>query len=197
MEFGVPSVKDAGLIVAAYLLGSASVAYYLVRFRTGQDIRAVGTGTAGGSNVGRVLGTPGFVVTFLGDLAKGALAATAALYLGLATWAVVSVMIAVVAGQIWPFQLGFRGGKGLATATGATVVFDYWIVIAVVAIAGVALAVSRRRTLSGLLAVVAAPRVAVLLDHPQTDVVGLSVIALIVLFAHRENVRDTMRPARS
>ena len=196
MEFGFPSVKDAGLVVAAYLLGSVSIAYYLVRFRTGQDIRVIGTGTAGGSNVGRVLGTPGFVITLTGDLAKGALAATAALYLGLATWVVLLVMIAVVAGQIWPIHLGFRGGKGIATATGAIVVFDYWIVMAVIMIAGIALAASLRRTLSGLLAVAAVPGVAALFGHTRPTVLGLAAIALIVLFAHRTNIRSMMRPAR-
>ena len=196
MEFGYPYLKDLVLIFSAYVLGSVSIAYYLVRIKTGQDIRDLGTGTAGGANVGRVLGAPGFLMTFTGDLAKGALAVAAALYAELGTWSVLSVMIAVVVGQIWPAHLGFHGGKGFATATGAAIVFDYWIVIAAVVIASVTLVALRRRMLSGMLALALAPGVAALLGHTQRAVLGLSALALIVLFAHRENISSIIWPDR-
>src|SRR5687767_9587168 len=103
------------VLAAAYLLGCFSTGYYLARLRTGQDIRSVGSGSAGGSNVGRLLGKSGFAITMLGDTLKGALAVAVGVYAGLAPWLLGVVMLAVVLGHIFPVQLGFRGGKGLAT----------------------------------------------------------------------------------
>ena len=183
------------VILASYVLGCLSVGYYLVRFRTGQDIRGLGSGSAGSSNVARVLGAPGFVITLVADVAKGASAAWAAFYFGLTLWGVMLVMIAVVMGQIWPVQLGFRGGKGVATALGAVLVFDYRLVILVLLLTGLILAVARQRTVSGLVAVAFFPGVAAIMGHSQTGVIGVSALALLILFAHRANIEEIVRAA--
>jgi glycerol-3-phosphate acyltransferase PlsY len=178
------------VISACYALGCLSTGYYLVRFRTGRDVRLLGSGSAGSMNVSRALGTPGFVVTFLGDVAKGATATLAAVYFGLGPWGVMLAVVAVVAGHIWPVQLRFRGGKGLATALGAVLLFDYWLVIAVVIVAAITLAVARNPTMSAMIAVAAAPGVAAIMGHPFVDLIGISMVALFILNAHRSNIRE-------
>ena len=179
----------AALVLAGYLLGSLSTAYYLVRIRTGEDIRTLGSGTAGSTNVGRALGASGFAVTFLGDAAKGALAALAARYFELGPWGAVLVILAVVAGQVWPVHLGFKGGKGLATAFGVILLLDYRLMIVLAAIAALVLLFLRHRMLGGLVAVALGPGVAALLGHPHPTVLGLSAVAMLLLFAHRSEIR--------
>jgi len=62
--------KEIAVVLASYVLGCISTGYYLVRFRTGHDIRTLHSGSTGARNVGRVLGRTGFIVTLAGDLAK-------------------------------------------------------------------------------------------------------------------------------
>jgi glycerol-3-phosphate acyltransferase PlsY len=71
--------QATGSVLGAYLLGCFAIGYYLVRARTGKDIREIGSGSTGARNVGRVLGKPGFVLTAFGDFGKGAATSLGAL----------------------------------------------------------------------------------------------------------------------
>src|SRR5579872_1257598 len=70
----VPPAQISAVLSAGYLLGCLTVGYYLVRWQTGRDIRQAGSGSVGAKNVGRILGVGGYLITFLADFAKGALA---------------------------------------------------------------------------------------------------------------------------
>lgn len=188
--------KSVGMIVAAYALGCVATGYYLVRARLGVDIRTLGSGSVGSRNVGRALGPPGYTLAFLGDMLKGAIAVGAALSLGLNAWIVLLVMVAVVAGHIWPAQLGFHGGKGLATAAGVTLMLDFWILVTVVLVMAIAFAVLRQATPSGLVGAALAPGLAALLGHSQVEVMGVGLIALLILAAHRQDVRAVFAAVR-
>ena len=144
-------------IVASYFIGCFTAGYYWTRWRTGQDIRRFGSGTVGARNVGRTLGAGGFTVTFLLDLAKGALAVAAALWLGLRPEAVVACMVAVVVGHNWPMQLRFHGGKGVAVSLGALLAYDPFIVLCLVAIFLPIFAILRNFTLGGMTAFALGP----------------------------------------
>lgn len=185
--FTVPA-KELILICAGYLLGCFSPGYYLVLLRTGQDIRMIKSRSTGSTNVGRVLGVPGFVATLLGDFAKGGIALWAAVHFGLSPWGITWVMIAVMAGHIWPAQLGFHGGKGLATGFGILVVLDYRIALIVGGIAAVG-SMLGLGTASLMVAITVSPVVAALLDHRGPEIAGLVVLVLLVLFAHWDNIR--------
>jgi len=175
-------------IGAGYLLGCFLTGYYLVRWRTGQDIRAVGSGSAGSTNVGRILGVPGFIATLVGDTAKSGVGLWFAMHYGIAPWGVALVMIALIAGHIWPAQLGFRGGKGLAPLLGIGIVLDYRVTLIIggLAMLGPALRLGRSTFLA---AVVLSPAVAAMMGHPAAEVAGLSGVILLILIAHRANVR--------
>src|SRR5262245_50638104 len=127
------------VIVISYGLGCFSTAYYLVRWRTGQDIRSLGSGSAGARNASRVLGKGGFAITFLGDFVKGAIAVGLARYLDLPSFGLAAAYIAVVAGHLWPIQLGGKGGKGASTALGGGLVVDPMLGLATLAVALVCL----------------------------------------------------------
>lgn len=110
------------LLVAAsaYALGCVVGAYYLVRHRRGVDVRASGSGTAGARNVYRSGDLVGATLTLVWDLAKGAMVVVVAAQLA-PPWSAAAAILGVVAGHVWPVQLGLRGGKGVATATGCTI----------------------------------------------------------------------------
>jgi glycerol-3-phosphate acyltransferase PlsY len=115
----------------AYGLGCLATGYYLVRWRTGDDIRTLGTGTTGAFNVMRRLGAGGFLLTSAGDLLKGVIAVALARLLGADTTGQLLALIAVVIGHNFPVQLRGRGGNGLATLTGALLIFDValWLLL--------------------------------------------------------------------
>jgi glycerol-3-phosphate acyltransferase PlsY len=128
--------KDILAIGLSYAIGCVSTGYYVVRLWTGADIRKFGSGATGARNVSRLLGRSGFVITFLGDFAKGLVAVWLASMLTKQHWVITASLLAVVIGHIWPAQLGFRGGKGIATALGGGLFFD-WHGCSVVDVAGV------------------------------------------------------------
>ena len=192
----MPYTRELSVVLLAYALGSFSTGYYLVRLRTGQDIRRLGSGTAGSRNVARTAGRAAAAITLAGDAAKGALAVGTAVLFGLEPWAVLLVIAAVVAGHIWPVQLRFRGGKGLATVMGAVLVLDYRLVLVAYVVAAITLRLTRQTTAGGLVAVLLTPLIAALIGRTQTDVIGLSLLAALILFAHRENIRSIVKEAR-
>jgi glycerol-3-phosphate acyltransferase PlsY len=185
----MPDVQWFLLVAIAYALGSVSTGYYLIKLRTGQDIRLLGSGSTGARNVSRTLGTLGFAATLVGDASKGAIAVGLATISGLDERGLIVVTVAVFAGHVWPAQLQFRGGKGLATVMGAVLVMDYWVVIVTLLVAAIALAASKRFTASGLLAVALAPVLAAATDRASSDfVIGLSALVALIFFAHRQNI---------
>jgi glycerol-3-phosphate acyltransferase PlsY len=108
-----------GVIAGAYLLGSISFSYLIVRLAKGHDVRTVGSGNAGATNVARAAGKAAGAAALLLDCGKGIVAVTGARALGAPSLVVGAAAAAVVVGHVFPVFLGFRGGKGVATAAGA------------------------------------------------------------------------------
>ena len=189
--------REVALIAAAYAFGCISTGYYLVRLRSGEDVRRLGSGSVGARNVGRTLGKRAFAITMTGDAAKGAIPVAAALFLNLEQWAVMAVVFSVVAGHMWPAQLGFRGGKGLATAMGAVLVLDFRLALAAFALAGIAWLISRNATGSGLGAVALTPIVALVAGHAPFTAVALTIVAIMIMFAHRANLKTIFAGIRT
>jgi len=185
--------QDLVAILVAYLLGCIATAYYIVRLRTGQDIRQLGSGNVGGRNAGRVLGPAGFAIVAVVDALKGLLAVLFARYLGVGEWTLALVMLAVLAGHIWPAQLGFQGGKGAATFIGALAGYNVTIALLAAGVFVVLFVILRSFTLAGLLALVLTPFGMLLLGLPPFDIIVVAVLALLVIFAHRENLRTKIQ----
>lgn len=113
----MPEPFNLALVLLAYALGCMNAGYYLLRWRDGRDLRTLGSGNAGARNAARVLGPWGFAVVFALDASKGLLAVGAARW-----WAPEAAALCAVAatlGHVYPLQLQWRGGKGVATAMGA------------------------------------------------------------------------------
>jgi acyl phosphate:glycerol-3-phosphate acyltransferase len=176
-----------GLCLCAYVLGCFTSGYYLVRWFTGQDIRETGSGSVGARNVSRVLGKSGFLFTVLFDFGKGAFVVWAAEHFTSDGRLVALAMIAVVAGHIWPAQLRFRGGKGMATSLGSLVVFDPQLALTFLVLFLCLGALLRRTILPSLVALAAVPLVSWWLEHNQAKMLLLSFWAALALIAHRKN----------
>ena len=188
----MPFGRELLVIVSAYLLGCVAAGYYLVRLRLGRDVRGLGSGNVGARNVGRVMGAPGFLVTLGVDFFKGAVAVWLAKESGIDAWAVTATMLAVVVGHIWPVQLQFRGGKGIATSIGAVLAFHNGIALVLALVFAAAWMLARNLTIAGLLAFAVTPLVVFLLGFPLGNVFGLSSLALLILVAHRKNIREEL-----
>ena len=184
------TLSDYLVILLAYLVGGISPGYLLVRLLLDTDLRTVGSGSLGARNVGRVLGKKGFYFTLVTDILKGAVMVWLAGWLEFPPGVVAAVVVAVIAGHIWPLWLNFHGGKGIATGLGAFVALDYRILL----IGGVVLLVTymmtRRFLPSWVATLVAMPLFAYILGYPMAVVVPLILAAAIIVFAHKENIRQ-------
>jgi glycerol-3-phosphate acyltransferase PlsY len=181
-------IRDIVCIAAAYLLGGVCAGYYLVRMKTGQDIREQGSGGVGARNVGRVLGRSGFVATLLGDALKGILAVVIARTFSVSEPAQSAVVVAVIAGHIWPLPLQFRGGRGIATAIGALLVFAPGLALLLLVMTLMLMIFRRGFIISGLAAFALLPLAALALSVSGYVVAALAGCSAMVLFAHRERI---------
>ncbi len=191
--------KVISVVFAAYLMGCFVTGYYLVRWRTGKDLRTLGSGSLGARNAGRLLGSGGYFTTGLLDFAKGVAAILLARWAGLNDWALGVAALAVVAGHNWPAQLGFHGGKGIATGYGAVLALAPWVAGAMWGVFLPITLLLRSSTLGGVAAFLAAPLLAMAFSARLPVVVTFALLGMIVAFTHRRNVRDELvkRPASS
>lgn len=182
--------QASGAAFSAYLLGCFTSGYYLVRWMARQDIRDIGSGSVGARNVGRVLGKTGFLLTVLFDFSKGILAVWATRHFTADDRIVLLSMLAVVAGHIWPAQLRFHGGKGMATSLGSLLIYDVRLAMTFAVIFLCSLACVRRTVLPALFALACIPIAAAVTDRTPSHITLLSLWAGLVLFAHRRNLMD-------
>ncbi len=176
------------LIAAAalgYLLGSIPFGLLLTRLGGFGDIRAIGSGNIGATNVLRTGNKMLAALTVACDVLKG----TAAVLLG-GAWgpeAVLAAGAAVVVGHMFPVWLRFRGGKGVATAFGVLIVIAWPIALAAILVWFATAFYSRYASLAALAAAVASAAIAgFIVDQPRAALISL--IAILVVVRHRQNV---------
>lgn len=189
---GIQLGRAVMVILACYALGCLTLGYYLVLFSKGKDVRLSGSGSVGASNVGRALGLWGFGLTAAGDLIKGAVAVWATERVTASDGLKIVAMLAVVVGHIWPLQLRFHGGKGVATSTGALIFLNPWSTGGLFLLFGVGLAVLRNTVLAAMAAFSILPLLSGFIGQPILQTVGFAVLAALLLFAHRQNVREEL-----
>ena len=182
------TLNDSLMILSAYFIGGISPGYLLVRMLRGVDLRTIGSGSLGATNVGRVLGREGFYFTLILDILKGVFAVLLARSLEFQPEIVCAVVVAVIAGHIWPLLLRFHGGKGIATSLGAFVALDYKILLIGGIVLLITYLVTRKFLPSWIATLVAMPLIAYFLGNSTSVVVSLLVSAVIILIAHKNNI---------
>jgi len=180
-------MADLLAVLAAYLMGSIPFAQLLSR-RRGVDLRRVGSGNVGASNVLRTLGVRPAVLAMMLDAVKGTVAVLVAQRLTNGVAAPVMAGLASMVGHVYPVWLRFRGGKGVATAAGAFAVLAP--VAAAVAAGAFLLTVALTRFISvgSMVAALTLAAWAIASDAPTIVGIGAAIGAALVLIGHRANV---------
>lgn len=177
------------LVAAGYLLGSVATAVLVSRALGAADPRSGGSGNPGATNVLRLAGRRAAALTLAGDVVKGVVPVLAAQAAGLPPGPVALVALAAFLGHLYPVFFGFRGGKGVATAFGALLGMEPLLGGAVLATWLVVAGVSRYSSLAALAASVLAPVYAWIGSGLPVVVGAVSVMAALLVWRHRANVR--------
>jgi glycerol-3-phosphate acyltransferase PlsY len=174
-----------------YLAGSVPFGLLLARLGGAGDIRSIGSGNIGATNVLRT-GRKGLALaTLVADIAKGCVPTL----LGYAYFGpdiAVAVGLGTVVGHCFPVWLSFRGGKGVATAAGVILALTPLVVLPVLAVFAIVVWWTRFVSLASCLAAIAAPAVAWLLGHHQATELYV-LLALIIVIMHHGNIRRLLR----
>jgi acyl phosphate:glycerol-3-phosphate acyltransferase len=187
------------IAIAAYLLGSIPVGYLLVRIFRREDIRTVGSGNIGATNVLRSGGKALGAATFLLDVCKGALAVLlAAMIAGSVLPTVpqrnVEALAALFAvlGHMFPVWLHFRGGKGVATGFGVFLVAAPWAALSAITVFAIVCALTRYVSLGSILGAASFPVFAGFMVKGERPVFFIAVqaaVALLIIVKHHPNIR--------
>ncbi|MFT4037457.1 MAG: glycerol-3-phosphate 1-O-acyltransferase PlsY [Thermomicrobiales bacterium] len=179
------------LFVLGFLAGAIPFGYLAGRMMQGIDLRQIGSGGTGATNVLRTLGKKASAAVVILDFLKGMLPVLAAAWLGAGPGWTAAVAVATVAGHCWSPFIGFKGGKGVATGGGAAIaLFPAVLVVLPIML----LIVWRTRYVSlgsvigALLAVVVATAATLVGALPWQSAVAIALIAAIIVFRHRENI---------
>lgn len=179
--------------IIAYLIGSIPTGYLIVKAKTGQDIRTVGSGSTGATNVKRVLGKNYFFLVMLLDALKGALPvvlaklfATVGVSLGLAP---VIAAVAVIIGHSKSIFLQFKGGKSVASGVGTILALNWVVGIVIALIWGVITYTTKYVSVGSIIALVISPFVMYFLGAPIAYVAYCALGAIYIVYLHRENIK--------
>ena len=176
------------LIVFAYVVGSVPSGYILGKM-SGIDVRSIGSGNIGATNVVRALGKGRGALTLLADTAKGYLPVLVALRLELGAAAMALVAIAAFLGHLYPLFLNFRGGKGVATALGALLALVPTATLVLIVVFGVTVLASRIVSLGAIAAAIAAPLVIWLFSQSLVFFAMGLFLGAMVIVRHRSNIQ--------
>ena len=188
-----PMPADIVLLVVAYLLGSISVGLMLARLRGGVNLRQSGSGNIGATNVARTLGKGAGILTLLGDGAKGLIAVLLAQAYGSSLFITAAAALAAVLGHMFPLYHRFCGGRGVATALGVLLPTLPLAVLCGLAVWLAVVALWHYVSAGSMLAAIAVPLFAVVFSYPPPLVLTATVIALLILYKHRENIQRLLR----
>jgi glycerol-3-phosphate acyltransferase PlsY len=195
-------VPFAGYILVAllgYLLGSIPTGYLVARAR-GLDIRMVGSGNIGATNVFRILGKPAGIFVLIMDAAKGWVAVAIGTRLVAKwldaypddlhfEWLQLCAGVASVLGHNYTCWLRFKGGKGVATSAGVLLALVPWALLVIVSLWVVVLVLTRYVSLASICASAALPLSVWLIHYSRTMIAIAAGLSCLAIYKHKANIR--------
>ena len=192
------ALAAAGLVAAAYLVGSIPTGY-LVGKRRGVDVRQQGSGNIGATNVARTLGRRLGVLVLVLDALKGAvpvalwriaeLESRVPVGGSLAPYLFTAFALAPILGHCFPVWLRFRGGKGVATALGVFLVTDPLVTLVGLGVFALLYAATRIVSIGSMLAATSIAVTAAVIGRPGPVVAVAAGGAVIIIVKHHQNIR--------
>lgn len=180
-------------LILAYIIGSIPTGYIIVKAKTGQDIRTIGSGSTGATNVKRVLGKNWFFIVMALDAIKGALPVilaklfvTAGVSLGLAP---VIAAVAVIIGHSKSCFLGFKGGKSVASGVGTILALNWMVGLIIAVVWGIITYVTKYVSVGSMIALFISPFLMYFLGAPIAYVAYCALGAVYIIYLHRENIK--------
>ena len=180
-------MKEILLLICSYLLGSVPTGLLLAR-ALGVNIRETGSGNIGATNVYRTMGRKVGVLTLVGDCLKGLVPVLVAKSLGLPDLWVAAIGLAAFLGHVYTIFLGFKGGKGVATALGVFLGAAPLSLLGALAVFVLTLYKWRYVSAASIAAAATIPVAVTLITGKPELIVMSCAIAAIVIFRHRENI---------
>lgn len=175
------------VVLGAYLLGSSSMAFYLSKLAK-KDVRNNGSGNLGASNTLVLLGWQAGVLVGIHDIGKAVLAVLLAWWLfPTLPYAPVLAGVACILGHIYPFYLKFKGGKGLASYIGMTIVLNWKLALFVLVVLVVVTLISNYIVAGTVSTIVLVPVGTLILTGDVITALILCIPTVVMLFKHREN----------
>lgn len=171
-----------------YLMGSVSFGILISRQTANLDIRTVGSGGTGMTNVLRTLGKRMAAWVFAGDCLKGFVPALLGLYLGGEALGAVGGLAAVV-GHSYPLYFGFKGGRGVATACGVMLALSPMVAVLALAVFWVVFLIGRWVSLASIVGAVCAVVLAAVTRRPVSILIMTAVCAVIIVYRHIPNIK--------
>ncbi len=177
----------------AYIVGSIPTGYLIVKTKTGQDIRTVGSGSTGATNVKRVLGKNWFFTVMILDAIKGALPVvlsklfvSAGSDLGLAP---VIAAVLVIIGHSKSIFLSFKGGKSVASGVGTIIALNWIAGLTIAAIWGIITYYTKYVSVGSIIALLLSPFIMYFLNAPAAYICYCTLGAVYIVYLHRENIK--------
>ena len=194
--------------IIAYLIGSINFSILISKKKAGFDIREKGSGNAGTTNMLRSVGKGAAIITLILDILKGVITIWISIFYGFMLYKIWNINIdyailvqvsgiCVILGHTYPIYFGFKGGKGVATALGILLITNWHIGLICLVFALVLIIISRMVSVGAICAAILFP-VLTLFSYessfiePGNYILFSIIIAVIVCFNHRENIKRIM-----
>jgi acyl phosphate:glycerol-3-phosphate acyltransferase len=188
-------------VIIAYIIGSIPTGYIIVKVFTGQDIRTIGSGSTGATNVKRVMGKKWFFAIMILDALKGALPvilakifATTFLSIGLTP---VLCAIAVILGHSKSIFLKFSGGKSVASGVGTILALNWHVVLVIALIWAIVTYISKYVSLGSIIALSISPIFMYLYKEPLAYILYCILGAVYIIYLHRDNIKRLLKGEES
>ena len=181
------------VVICSYLIGSIPTGYIIVKLFTGQDIRTIGSGSTGATNVKRIMGKKWFFIVMLLDAFKGALPVIltvlyATFYREIGLMPVIAAIF-VILGHSKSIFLKFTGGKSVASGVGTLLALNWQAGLIIAVIWACITWISKYVSLGSIIALALAPAIMWLLNAPIAYVIYSGIAAMFVIWLHRENIK--------